>query len=242
MHIGFSVAHQEAIERHVRDMLQRTEPELKSNDSDEALDARDKLPYTCDPLLFTTPHPALSTGIDLRLSDTRLTALNKLDNSKFSSHKRASNKVKSGSNEALFGDMNPHFSKKLGPELGSKFPMLRSGYASTVYFLDAVSGGRATLVAAVRKLCGQCQAGVRSANGVKGDGVIDEKTVNDALSNDEEPDVALIFGPVLSLAGFLPWHTRLTEMICMRDLHSTTPFEFRRAMLRFSQCVHRYGK
>eukprot|EP01134_Creolimax_fragrantissima_P006807 CFRG6807T1 len=108
--------------------------------------------------------------------------------------------------------------------------------ACVVNFLDRRTGGRETVVNIARKFCEESRMGLRNPDS------INVKTFNEAITEGEDPDVALIFGPVLTMSGFLPWHIRLTEMIYMGVLEYTCPTDFRRAMYRFNECVHRYGR
>jgi len=60
-------------------------------------------------------------------------------------------------------------------------------------------------------------------------------------SNITEPDLIMLFGPLQTLGGFLPWHIRLSEIFqahTLRNVHSNT---FVSALKHYSRLEQRYG-
>lgn len=63
-----------------------------------------------------------------------------------------------------------------------------------------------------------------------------------ATGNIPDPELALLFGSTNSLMGFLPWQTRLTEIMrvpTMRNIHYST---FTELLQKYSKCNQRFGK
>ncbi|XP_065649025.1 dehydrodolichyl diphosphate synthase complex subunit nus1 isoform X2 [Hydra vulgaris] len=68
-----------------------------------------------------------------------------------------------------------------------------------------------------------------------------DKSLN-AIKNIPDPDMAIQFGPVYSLMGFLPWQTRLTEIFHVQTYKNISYDIFRQCLVKYSKCDQRLGK
>ncbi|KXJ22833.1 dehydrodolichyl diphosphate synthase complex subunit nus1 [Exaiptasia diaphana] len=57
-----------------------------------------------------------------------------------------------------------------------------------------------------------------------------------------DPELALKFGNIDMLMGFLPWQTRLTEFISCKSHHHITFSLFLESLQKYSNCEKRFGK
>lgn len=57
-----------------------------------------------------------------------------------------------------------------------------------------------------------------------------------------DPNLLIQFGPVSSLLGFLPWQTRLTEILHVRTHTNLSCKQFYELLRMYSKCDQRFGK
>ncbi|EDO41972.1 predicted protein [Nematostella vectensis] len=57
-----------------------------------------------------------------------------------------------------------------------------------------------------------------------------------------DPDLALKFGAVSSVMGFLPWQIRLTEFLTHQTHHNVKYSAFLQSLQKYSRCEKRFGK
>lgn len=57
-----------------------------------------------------------------------------------------------------------------------------------------------------------------------------------------EPDLLILFGPHIELAGYPPWQIRLTEIFHVQDNHAVGYQVFYRALCRYAQAQMRMGR
>lgn len=57
-----------------------------------------------------------------------------------------------------------------------------------------------------------------------------------------EPQLAVVFGPCLTTAGYPPWHVRLTEFVHVPTHRRFAPRTLLDAFRRFAKCEQRFGK
>lgn len=73
---------------------------------------------------------------------------------------------------------------------------------------------------------------------------IDIPLVNAELSDyvSSEPDLLVLFGPRVTLAGYPPWQLRLTEIFHLPDNKGVNYLVFRKALGMFGKAEFRVGK
>ncbi|CAB3359281.1 Hypothetical predicted protein [Cloeon dipterum] len=57
-----------------------------------------------------------------------------------------------------------------------------------------------------------------------------------------DPELAVWCGSTPCLAGFLPWHTSLTEFLQLQSHHGLNSSDFLNLMARYNKCEQRFGK
>lgn len=100
--------------------------------------------------------------------------------------------------------------------------------------------GREELVGVARSLCEQVmQHRITSRD-------IDTNLINNRLIGNRggfpEPSLAVVVGPPHSLVGYLPWHTRLTEIVFINSHHKITYQQFHSLLQRYAGTTQRFGK
>ena len=58
----------------------------------------------------------------------------------------------------------------------------------------------------------------------------------------DEPDLLLLFGPHVDLAGYPPWQVRLTEIFHVQDNQGVGYQVFRRGLAKFAKAQMRLGR
>jgi len=58
----------------------------------------------------------------------------------------------------------------------------------------------------------------------------------------EEPDLLILFGPVVELSGYPPWQLRLTEIFHVQDNHGVGYQVFLRALYNYANAQMRFGR
>jgi len=58
----------------------------------------------------------------------------------------------------------------------------------------------------------------------------------------DEPDLLVLFGPHTELAGYPPWHLRLSEIFCLEDNQGVGYQVFLRALHNYASAQMRLGK
>jgi len=64
----------------------------------------------------------------------------------------------------------------------------------------------------------------------------------EASENVPDPDLLIQFGPVSSLLGFLPWQTRLTEILHVQTHVNLSFKQFYGLLEKYSKCDQRFGR
>ncbi|CAI8022991.1 Dehydrodolichyl diphosphate synthase complex subunit nus1 [Geodia barretti] len=95
------------------------------------------------------------------------------------------------------------------------------------------SDGREALTGVARRLSEQVQQHRLAATDV------DINLLNDRLI---EPSLAVVAGSPPSLLGYLPWHTRLTEVLFISSHHKITYQQFHSLLQRYAGTTQRFGK
>jgi dehydrodolichyl diphosphate syntase complex subunit NUS1 len=57
-----------------------------------------------------------------------------------------------------------------------------------------------------------------------------------------EPDLLVLFGPMVELSGYPPWQVRLTEIFHVEDNHGVGYQVFLRALYNFANAQMRFGR
>lgn len=124
----------------------------------------------------------------------------------------------------LFAPHHPIYRQSPGGSSADK----SNSEALTILLLSSTDG-RETFVDLTKTLAEMSQNGKLSAQDITPelvDAEISEITTHptqpandedDTVSIKSEPDLLLVFGPILRLDGYPPWHIRLTEMYCTGD-------------------------
>jgi dehydrodolichyl diphosphate syntase complex subunit NUS1 len=58
----------------------------------------------------------------------------------------------------------------------------------------------------------------------------------------DEPDLLIIFGPVIDLQGFPPWHIRLSEIFYLPDIEEVSYAVFLKALQKYATCKINVGR
>lgn len=100
---------------------------------------------------------------------------------------------------------------------------------------NSILVGRNILIDVVKQLC---QDGIHSID-------VDINTIDvrlKAQTESSDPDLAIVFGDVLSTFGYLPWDLRVTEIHQMYSHHGVTLQEFLTILEKYARCDQRFGK
>jgi dehydrodolichyl diphosphate syntase complex subunit NUS1 len=57
-----------------------------------------------------------------------------------------------------------------------------------------------------------------------------------------EPDLLVLFGPIIELSGYPPWPVRLTELFHVQDNHGVGYQVFLRALYSYANAQMRFGR
>jgi dehydrodolichyl diphosphate syntase complex subunit NUS1 len=75
---------------------------------------------------------------------------------------------------------------------------------------------------------------------------IDSSLINNKLIGTHQgypdPNLAVVIGTPHSLLGYLPWHTRLTEILFITSHHKITYQQFHSLLCRYANTTQRHGK
>ncbi|XP_077443838.1 dehydrodolichyl diphosphate synthase complex subunit nus1 [Stigmatopora argus] len=99
--------------------------------------------------------------------------------------------------------------------------------------------GKQTIVQAAQKFCRSVENKERSSKDIT-------VSMLDALlrepKNMPDPELVVMFGPVGSTLGFLPWHIRLTELISLPSHRNISYEDLWGALRRYEECQQRLGQ
>jgi dehydrodolichyl diphosphate syntase complex subunit NUS1 len=98
--------------------------------------------------------------------------------------------------------------------------------------------GRDSIVDLTRTLTEMSQRGKLSPSDVNVD-LVDAELSEGIM---QEPELLILFGPRVELAGYPPWQIRLTEIYCLQDNYGVGYQVFVRALRNFSRAQMRHGK
>ena len=107
----------------------------------------------------------------------------------------------------------------------------------SVIFLSA-QDGRESMVDLTKTLADMSQRGKLSAKDVQTD-LIDTELSEGICP---EPDLLIVFGPYVELAGYPPWQLRLAEIFCLQDSEGVGYQVFLKALRNYSKAEFRRGK
>ncbi|KAL4887904.1 Undecaprenyl diphosphate synthase [Aspergillus ambiguus] len=157
----------------------------------------------------------------------------------------------------------PHHPVYQPPDETVNQPAQKSNTHSLTLLLLSATDGRETLVDLTKTLAEMSQNGKLSPADITMelvDAEISEITTHPlqpsgavedpAVAVKPEPDLLLVFGPILKLDGYPPWHIRLTEMFCTGDNSSsmngsggTVEYQgFLRGLWHFAGAQMRFGR
>jgi dehydrodolichyl diphosphate syntase complex subunit NUS1 len=126
---------------------------------------------------------------------------------------------------------SPHKEGLSSPENGTKEGHLK-------LHLISEEDGRESMVDLTRTLADMSQRGKLSPRDISLE-LIDAELSEGILP---EPDLLILFGPHVELAGYPPWQIRLTEIFCLRDNQSFGYQVFLKALRNYSKAQFRRGK
>lgn len=98
--------------------------------------------------------------------------------------------------------------------------------------------GRDSLVDLTKTLADMSQRGKLSPHDIQPD-LIQTELVEGIFP---EPDLLIVFSPSIQLAGYPPWHLRLTEIFCLQDNEGVGYQVFVSALRNFAKAEFRKGK
>lgn len=98
--------------------------------------------------------------------------------------------------------------------------------------------GRDSIVDLTKTLADMCQRGKLAPGDISMD-LVDAELTENVMG---EPDLLVLFGPYVDLAGYPPWQLRLTEIFHVRDNHSVGYQVFLRGLYKFANAEMRLGR
>lgn len=104
--------------------------------------------------------------------------------------------------------------------------------------LLSAEDGRDSLVDLTKTLAEMSQRSKISAGDISID-LVDAEISESVMG---EPDLLIIFGPMVELQGYPPWQLRLTEIFHVQDNHGVGYQVFLRALYNFANAQMRLGR
>jgi dehydrodolichyl diphosphate syntase complex subunit NUS1 len=111
------------------------------------------------------------------------------------------------------------------------------GQAGLTVLLISYQDGRESMVDLTKTLAEMSQKGKLSPADINMD-LVDAELSEGIMP---EPDLLILFGPHVELAGYPPWQVRLTEIFCLPDNQGVGYQVFLRALRNFSDAQFRRG-
>jgi len=104
--------------------------------------------------------------------------------------------------------------------------------------LLSAEDGRDSLVDLTKTLAEMSQRSKLSANDISID-LVDAEISESVMG---EPDLLVLFGPILELSGYPPWQLRLTEIFHVQDNHGVGYQVFLRSLYNYANAQMRFGR
>lgn len=104
--------------------------------------------------------------------------------------------------------------------------------------LLSAEDGRDSLVDLTKTLAEMSQRSKLSSNDISVD-LVDAELSESIM---DEPDLLVLFGPMVELSGYPPWQVRLTEIFHVEDNHGVGYQVFLRALFNFANAQMRFGR
>ena len=104
--------------------------------------------------------------------------------------------------------------------------------------LLSAEDGRDSLVDLTKTLAEMSQRSKLSSNDISVD-LVDAELSESVMG---EPDLLVLFGPMVELSGYPPWQVRLTEIFHVEDNHGVGYQVFLRALFNFANAQMRFGR
>jgi dehydrodolichyl diphosphate syntase complex subunit NUS1 len=104
--------------------------------------------------------------------------------------------------------------------------------------LLSAEDGRDSLVDLTKTLAEMSQRSKLSSNDISVD-LVDAELSESVMP---EPDLLVLFGPMVELSGYPPWQVRLTEIFHVEDNHGVGYQVFLRALYNFANAQMRFGR
>jgi dehydrodolichyl diphosphate syntase complex subunit NUS1 len=104
--------------------------------------------------------------------------------------------------------------------------------------LLSAEDGRDSLVDLTKTLAEMSQRSKLSSNDISVD-LVDAELSESVMG---EPDLLVLFGPMVELSGYPPWQVRLTEIFHVEDNHGVGYQVFLRALYNFANAQMRFGR
>jgi dehydrodolichyl diphosphate syntase complex subunit NUS1 len=104
--------------------------------------------------------------------------------------------------------------------------------------LLSAEDGRDSLVDLTKTLAEMSQRSKLSSNDISVD-LVDAELSESVM---DEPDLLVLFGPMVELSGYPPWQVRLTEIFHVEDNHGVGYQVFLRALYNFANAQMRFGR
>jgi dehydrodolichyl diphosphate syntase complex subunit NUS1 len=104
--------------------------------------------------------------------------------------------------------------------------------------LLSAEDGRDSLVDLTKTLAEMSQRSKLSSNDISVD-LVDAELSESVM---DEPDLLVLFGPMVELSGYPPWQVRLTEIFHVEDNHGVGYQVFLRALFNFANAQMRFGR
>lgn len=104
--------------------------------------------------------------------------------------------------------------------------------------LISAEDGRDSIVDLTKTLTEMSQRSKLSTNDISID-LVDAELSESVMG---DPDLLILFGPVVELSGYPPWQIRLTEIFHVQDNHGVGYQVFLRALYNFANAQMRFGR
>jgi undecaprenyl pyrophosphate synthase len=120
---------------------------------------------------------------------------------------------------------------------GSENGQLTPSPKNLTVMLISAEDGRDSIVDLTKTLTEMAQRNKISASQVSID-LLDAELSENVMT---DPDLLILFGPYVELAGYPPWHIRLTEIFHVQDNQSVGYQVFLRGVRKYAQAQMRFG-
>jgi undecaprenyl pyrophosphate synthase len=104
--------------------------------------------------------------------------------------------------------------------------------------LLSAEDGRDSLVDLTKTLAEMSQRSKLSSNDISQE-LLDAELTESVMG---EPDLLVLFGPMVELSGYPPWQIRLTEIFHVQDNHGVGYQVFLRALYNYANAQMRFGR